>query len=153
MDLGRCEVGECAAGAAVTHLDHGVCKEHFNQLTAEDAAPGALTKALGIEAPTTLPMEEIMTVPTAGTRRGKRTSSEKAPAKKGKESRPKKEKASGDSDVVFAFRLSEADRARIHEASGPGGATRFVRAAALAAANADAKAFEELVAQARANLK
>ena len=54
--------------------------------------------------------------------------------------------------VVFAFRLSESDRTRIHEAAGSGKATRFVRTAALAAANGDTKAFEELVSQANANL-
>jgi hypothetical protein len=53
--------------------------------------------------------------------------------------------------VVFAFRLSEADRDRIHKAAGPAKATKFVRAAALAAANADHKTFEELTAQAKSN--
>lgn len=55
--------------------------------------------------------------------------------------------------VVFAFRLPAADRDAIHKAAGPGKATRFVHAAALAAASGDTKAFEELVAQARTNLK
>ena len=77
---------------------------------------------------------------------------EKAP----KAATSKKEKAPREkveSPVVFAFRLSEADRTRIHSAAGPAGATRFVRAAALAAATGDAKAFETLVTQARTNLK
>ncbi len=55
--------------------------------------------------------------------------------------------------VVFAFRLPAADRDAIHKAAGPGKATRFVHAAALAAASGDTKAFEGLVAQARTNLK
>jgi uncharacterized protein (DUF1778 family) len=46
---------------------------------------------------------------------------------------------------VFAFRLSEADRERIHKAAGPGKATKFVLAAALAAADADTKAFQDLI--------
>jgi hypothetical protein len=78
-------------------------------------------------------------------------STEKAAKKsKPKEPKPKKEKAP---QVVFAFRLSEADRTLIHKAAGPAGATRFVRGAALAAANADRKAFDTLVEQARTNLK
>ncbi len=67
--------------------------------------------------------------------------------------KPKKEKTPKEPLVVFAFRLSEADRKRIHDAAGAGKATRFVRAAALAAANQDAKVFETLVTQARSNLK
>jgi len=54
---------------------------------------------------------------------------------------------------VFAFRLSAIDRDLIHRAAGSGKATRFVRGAALAAANGDTKAFEELIGQAKANLK
>ena len=71
------------------------------------------------------------------------------PKKVAKEAKPKKEKAPKVPLVVFAFRLSEADRDRIHAAAGPGRATRFVLSAALAAANADSKAFETLVAQAK----
>jgi hypothetical protein len=74
----------------------------------------------------------------------------KAKAKVAKEARPKKEKAP---HVVFAFRLSEADRTLIHKAAGPAQATRFVRGAALAAATGDTRAFEELTAQAKANRK
>ena len=69
-----------------------------------------------------------------------------------KEPKPK-EKAPKEPQVVFAFRLSEADRDRIHKAAGPAKATKFVRAAAMAAANQDSKAFEELTTQAKTNLK
>jgi len=62
-----------------------------------------------------------------------------------KEPKPKKEKAPKVPLVVFAFRLREADRDLIHKAAGPGKATRFVVAAALAAANGDQKAFASLV--------
>jgi len=51
-----------------------------------------------------------------------------------KEPKPKKEKAPKQDLVVFAFRLSPADRDTIHKAAGPGKATKFVLAAALAAA-------------------
>ena len=67
--------------------------------------------------------------------------------------RPKPAREQVEHPVVFAFRLSEADRTRIHQAAGPAGATRFVRAAALAAATGDNKAFEALTAQAKANTK
>ena len=67
--------------------------------------------------------------------------------------KPKKEKAPKEPQVVFAFRLSEADRDLIHKAAGPAKATKFVLAAALAAAAGNANAFEELTAQAKANIK
>ena len=78
------------------------------------------------------------------------------PAKKGKAAKgpkAKKEKAPKEPQVVFAFRLSEADRDLIHRAAGRGKATRFVLGAAVAAATRNTKAFEELTAQAKANLK
>ncbi len=58
-----------------------------------------------------------------------------------------------DKIVVFAFRLPSGERDLIHKAAGPGNATKFVRGAVLAAANADAKAFEALAVQAKPNLK
>ena len=70
---------------------------------------------------------------------------------KAKETKPKREPIVD--ACVFAFRLSTADRELIHRAAGSGKATRFVRGAALAAANGDTKAFEELFGQAKANLK
>ena len=70
-----------------------------------------------------------------------------------KEPKPKKQKAPKEPLVVFAFRLTEAQRDAIHKAAGPGKATRFVRSAALAAASGDRPAFEELLTAAKANLK
>lgn len=70
-----------------------------------------------------------------------------------KAAKPKKAKLPKEPQVVFAFRLSEADRDLIHKAAGPAKATKFVRAAALAAANQDAKTFESLTTQAKTNLK
>jgi hypothetical protein len=78
-------------------------------------------------------------------------------AKKAKapmETKPKKEKEKAPKEqqlVVFAFRLTEAQRDAIHKAAGPGKATRFVRTAALAAASGDRASFEELLA-AKTNL-
>ena len=151
----RCEVKPCRAGATVNYFGHGVCEQHWDQLTAEEAPPGALRKALGVDAPSILPMEEKMTIPTAGTRRGKRSKDQKTSSRKKapKGTKSKKEKAPREPQVVFAFRLSKTDRDRIHQAAGSGKATQFVRAAALAAANGDATVFEQLVGQAKANLK
>lgn len=73
--------------------------------------------------------------------------------KAAKEPKPKKEKAPKEDLVVFAFRLPAADRDLIHKAAGPGKATRFVLAAALAASNGDDSAFKDLAAQAKSNLK
>ena len=87
--------------------------------------------------------------PVKAPKTGKKAKAPKAAAQK-KEKAPR-EKV--ENPVVFAFRLSEADRSRIHDAAGPAGATKFVRSAALAAATGDAKAFEVLVAQAKSNLK
>jgi hypothetical protein len=70
-----------------------------------------------------------------------------------KEPKPKKEKAPKEPQVVFAFRLTEAQRDQIHKAAGPGKATRFVRSAALAAASGDRAGFEELLTAAKTNLK
>src|SRR5262245_23158902 len=69
-----------------------------------------------------------------------------------KQPKPKREKPPKEPLVVFAFRLSEADRTRIHDAAGSGKATRFVLTAALAAANGDQKAFDTLV-ESRASKK
>jgi len=77
---------------------------------------------------------------------------QKAEPKAAKEPKPKKEKVPKEPQVVFAFRLSPEERDRIHKAAGPAKATKFVRSAALAAASGDRPAFEELLAQAKANL-
>ena len=47
------------------------------------------------------------------------------------------ERAKEEDLVVFAFRLTPAERDLIHKAAGPAKASRFVRAVVLAAANGD----------------
>ncbi|MEP7028434.1 MAG: hypothetical protein ABI960_07555 [Candidatus Eisenbacteria bacterium] len=47
--------------------------------------------------------------------------------------------------VVFAFRLTPAEREVIHAAAGPGKASRFVRAIAIAAASGDEEAVLKLL--------
>ena len=66
------------------------------------------------------------------------------PAKKKRERKPKEENL-----VVFAFRLTPEERDAIHAAAGPGGASRFVRAVAIAAANEDEAAIRGAIKEAR----
>ena len=47
--------------------------------------------------------------------------------------------------VVFAFRLTRAERDLIHKSAGSGKASGFVRGLAVAAAKGDVKAVRELV--------
>ena len=60
-----------------------------------------------------------------------------------KEAKPKRAKV--ENPVVFAFRLSEADRTRIHEAAGSAKASQFVLAATMAAVAGDVEAFKRIV--------
>ena len=52
--------------------------------------------------------------------------------------------------VVFAFRLTEAERTAIHKTAGPANASRFIRRVAVAFANEDESAFKAVLAEARA---
>ena len=135
----------------MTYLGHGVCEAHWNRLAGEDARPDALRMALGIEAAALPAMEDAMDDGSKKAKaEGKKAKASREP-KPAKETRPTREAV--ENPVVFAFRLSEADRTRIHEAAGPAGATRFVRSAALAAATGDTQAFQALVSQAKSNMK
>lgn len=150
----RCVISRCRNEVDITYLDHGVCDRHWNQFTAEDAPPDALRISLGIgttapAAPEDRTMEPNTEKPT---KKSKRTAKATKP-KAAKEPKPKKENTPKEPLVVFAFRLSEADRDAIHKAAGPGKATKFVLAAALAAAKQDSKTFDELTTQAKTNLK
>ena len=131
----RCEVSRCRDEAAITYLDHGVCERHWTQLTAEDVPPDALRISLGIEATAPAATEDRTMEPTTEkTAKKSKKASAKPRTAKPKEPQPKKEKAPKPPQVVFAFRLAEADRDLIHKAAGPGKATRFVLDAALSAA-------------------
>ena len=66
-----------------------------------------------------------------------------------KQPRAKKEKTLKKDLVVFAFRLTEAERKVIHEAAGPGGASTFVKAVSLAAACEDDAAYRQAIKEAR----
>jgi len=65
-------------------------------------------------------------------------------AKATKGSKPPKEDL-----VVFAFRLTQAERDAIHKTAGPRNATRFVRRVAVAFAKENDKAFQTVLREAR----
>ncbi len=158
----RCEIPRCRAETAIGYLGHGVCERHWNQLAAEDAPPDALRKALGIVGEPTVAMEE--TTMTESTQKktdgnpekpskGKAGKSKQVKSKSVKEPKLKKERTPRPELCVFAFRLTKSERETLHRAAGPAKASQFVLGAALAAANADTKAFTTLAEQARSNLK
>ena len=62
---------------------------------------------------------------------------------------PKKESPSPEPLVVFAFRLTQAERDAIHQTAGPRNATQFVRRVAVAFAREDKGAFETVIQEAR----
>ena len=80
---------------------------------------------------------------------------EKTPKKETapKEPKPRKQKAPKEPQVVFAFRLTEAQRDAIHKAAGPGKASQFVLNAALALAKGDGEALQKLAVEAHSHLK
>ena len=81
----------------------------------------------------TKPEPEAVTPKASKT--AKSSKKEKAPTKQRpvKEPKPTRERIPAGDVCVFAFRLSAAERTRIHDAAGGGKASQFVLAAALAA--------------------
>jgi hypothetical protein len=138
----RCQIRGCRHEAGLIYLGHGICSRHWNELTADDAPPDALRMALGIEAPAPTATEADMSEKKTET---KATKKSKAP----KEPNPKKEKAPKEDLCVFALRMTEAERTKLHEAAGPGGATRLARAVLIAAANEDENGFRKALQGAR----
>ena len=75
-----------------------------------------------------------------------RKSTEKAPAKAKRAADEIMPKARAAEElVVFAFRLTEAERDAIHAAAGPARASRFVRAVAIAAARRDVAQLQSIL--------
>jgi hypothetical protein len=162
--MDRRDVPRCRTEADITYLGHGVCENHWNQLTADDVSPDALRMALGMPAAPVAAMEEAMEPTTSTSKTStkpdpeastpkankpvKAIKKEKAPAKQKsvKETKPAREKVSAEDVCVFAFRLSVPQRTAIHDAAGGGKASQFVLAAALAAAEGDVEAFKGVVA-------
>lgn len=159
----HCEIPRCRRHADLIYLGHGICSDHWNNLTNENAPADAMRIALGIPAAhapfvedtnmskpkkqqTEQPAESNQTAdapaPEKKVKTSKTTKAEK-PAKPKREQREKEEGL-----VVFAFRLTPAERDAIHKAAGPGGASRFVRAIAIAAANEDEAAIKAVLMEA-----
>jgi len=152
----RCEVRGCRGAVALIYLGHGICDDCWNRFTAEDVPRAELRMALGLddaEAPAT---EEAMTeakkseAKTSETKTTKKPRVKKATAatKEPKAPKPKREKQPL---VVFAFRLTQAERDAIHKAAGPRNATQFVRRVAVAFAEGDESAFRAVVKDAAAH--
>ncbi len=77
-------------------------------------------------------------------------SAAKAPAKPKRTADEVMPKAKASEElVVFAFRLTEAEREAIHDAAGPARASRFVRAVALAAARHDVAQLQAILLEAQ----
>ncbi len=74
-----------------------------------------------------------------------KTTVKKAPAKKATSKKPTKPKQDL---VVFAIRLTQAERDKIHATAGPRNATHFIRAVAAAFANEDEGAFKATLKEA-----
>ena len=64
---------------------------------------------------------------------------------KAKEPKPKKERAPKEELVVFAFRLTPAERDAIHKAAGPAKASKYVRALTRAASVGDLDLVTQIV--------
>ena len=80
---------------------------------------------------------------------GKTATAKKATSRKPTSDASPKQPDDSNEIVVFAIRLARSERDLIHEAAGPAKASRFVKGAALAAANRDVDAFRAVVAEAQ----
>jgi hypothetical protein len=96
----------------------------------------------------TAPAQGIETEGETKTEDSKKGKAKKAAAKVKTEPKPK---PSREELVVFAFRLTEAERALIHKAAGPAKASRYVRALAIAASKGDNTAVKEILEAVRQN--
>ncbi|MGH9867066.1 MAG: hypothetical protein ACREAA_02730 [Candidatus Polarisedimenticolia bacterium] len=158
--MDRCDIPRCRDEASIVYLGRGVCETHWNKITADDVPDGALRMVLGLPTAQDAAVDGGRAAMDDGQKTSKGEHAEAAPAKvkaRTKKAAPAKATAKAPAEkksarepiedaCVFAFRLSVADRTRIHEAAGPAKATRFVRGAALAAATGDLDAFKALVA-------
>lgn len=159
----RCEVPMCRNEADIVYLGCGICTDCWNRPTVNDAQPDCLRMVLGIEAAHEPEVENTMSkskkkqteqpstetpqadVAAAPEKKAKPTKAEKAAkTPKKRERKPKEEDL-----VVFAFRLSQAERDAIHKAAGPARASRFVRTIAVAAAAEDEAAIRSVIKDAR----
>ena len=73
----------------------------------------------------------------------------KATAPSAKKTNGKKTATKKTDLVVFALRMTPAERTKLHRTAGPRGATRLARAVLVAAANEDESAFKAAMKAAR----
>jgi len=101
-------------------------------------------------------IDETVTQARVARARKARDAQKKPPAKAARAGEPKPRVAKGSKEkpeiqknrenlVVFAFRLTEAERDLIHKAAGPSKASRYVRTLAVAAARGDEMAVKEIL--------
>ena len=79
----------------------------------------------------------------------KATTTKKKAATKPKAAKPKKVKPPKENLCVFACRVSEPERVKFHEATGPAGASRFARKLMVVFSKEDEPGFRALLKEAR----
>ena len=81
----------------------------------------------------------------------KKTETKTAKPTKSKKAEPKPKRAPKEKEdlCVFALRMTEPERTKLHATAGPRGAARFARAVLNAAAQEDEGAFKTALAEAR----
>lgn len=102
----------------------------------------------------TKPAAEATAPKVEAPKKGKAKSKAEAAPKKTVETKaaaPEQPTGNGEPLVVFAFRLTRAERDLIHAAVGSGKASRFVRGLAIAAARGDAKAVKDVIDETKAS--
>lgn len=134
--MDRCEIPRCKREAETLYLGRNICSTHMEKSPEElrselkianvpEEDPAADATSNGSPTSTTAPEEEPM----------KTTKNKQAKTPKDKAPVAAKRSVAAKGDLMtFAMRLTPADSARIHEAAGPGKASKFVLDAALKAA-------------------
>ena len=113
----RCEIPRCREDADVIYMLHGVCTRHWNELTNENAPPGALRMALGIPEKATTheketPKSKSKKGTAAKTKNG--TAAKEPEEKKVREKKAPREKIDRTGYRTVALRVSPEDFDRIH---------------------------------------
>ena len=161
----RCSVRGCRGEADLVYLDHGICVRCWNQWTADEQPADALARALGIQVAETTETENAMpdTTPAAEsaateenpvpTKKSAKQKNEPKSKKKGSKvttaAKPKREKKPKEDLCVFALRLTENEREKFHEVTGPAGGTYFARQLMVVFSNEDESGFRALLKEAK----
>ena len=100
----RCEIPGCTADADMTYLGHGVCSNHWQRFTNENAPDDALKVVLGVSVEPESTMEVVMS---------KKKTANPKPTKAAKKKAPR-EKIDRSGFRTLALRVSPEDFERIH---------------------------------------